>query len=95
MIGGKVMKRFLNKLFETIRWQCAILLIVLTVDAMVTGSVTQKFLLTLVVDTIGFVVGYITFSYFWDWLDCRKTMKMINEHADSSDFKCVKVKKLN
>lgn len=89
------MKRFLNKLFSAIRWQCAILLIVLTVDAMVTGSVTQKFLLTLVVDTIGFVVGYIAFSYFWDWLDCRKTMKMINEHADSSDFKCVKVKKLN
>lgn len=89
------MKRFLNKLFEAIRWQCAILLVVIMVDAMVTGSVTQKFLLTLVVDTIGYITGYIVFSYIWDWLDCRRTMKMINEHASSSDFKCVKVKKLN
>lgn len=87
--------RFLNKLFEAIRWQCAILLVVIVVDAMVTGSVTQKFLLTLVVDTIGYITGYIVFSYIWDWLDCRRTMKMINEHASSSDFKCVKVKKLN
>lgn len=89
------MKRFLNKLFEAIKWQCAILLVVITVDAMVTGSVTQKFMFTLVVDTIGYITGYIVFSYIWDWLDCRRTMKMINEHASSSDFKCVKVKKLN
>ena len=89
------MKRFLSKLFEAIKWQCAILLVVVTVDAMITGSVTQKFLLTLVVYTVGFMIGYIVFSYFWDWLDCRKTMKMINEHTGSSDFKCVKVKKLN
>lgn len=89
------MKRFLNKLFEAIRWQCAILLVVIAVDAMVTGGVTQKFLLTLVVDTIGYITGYIVFSYFWDWIDCRKTMKLINEHTNSSDFKCVKVKKLN
>lgn len=89
------MKRFLNKLFEAIKWQCAILLIVIVVDAMVTGGVTQKFLLTLVVDTIGYITGYIVFSYFWDWLDCRRTAKMINEHAGLSDFKCVKVKKLN
>lgn len=89
------MKRFLNKLFEAIMWQCAILLVVIAVDAMVTGGVTQKFILTLVVDTIGYITGYIVFSYLWDWLDCRRTMKMINEHADSSDFKCVKVKKLN
>ena len=87
--------RFLNKLFEAIKWQCAILLIVVTGDAMITGSVTQKFMLTLVVDTIGYITGYIVFSYIWDWLDCRRTMKMINEHASSSDFKCVKVKKLN
>ena len=87
--------RFLNKLFEAIKWQCAILLIVIVVDAMVTGGVTQEFLLTLVVDTISFIIGYIASSYFWDWLDCRRTMKMINEHASSSDFKCVKVKKLN
>lgn len=89
------MKRFLNKLFEAIRWQCAILLVVIAVDAMVTGGVTQKFLLTLGVDTIGYITGYIVFSYIWDWLDCRRTMKMINEYAGSSDFKCVKVKKLN
>ena len=89
------MKRFLNKLFEAIKWQCAILLVVIMVDAMVTGGVTQKFLLTLVVDTIGYITGYIVFSYLWDRLDCRRTMKMINEHANSSGFKCVKVKKLN
>ena len=87
--------RFLNKLFAAIKWQCAILLVVVTVDAMIIGGVTQKFLFTLVVDTIGYIAGYIASSYFWDWLDCRRTMKMINEHASSSDFKCVKVKKLN
>ena len=89
------MKRFLNKLFEAIRWQCAILLIVIAMDAIVTGNVTQKFLLTLVVNTISYIASYIAFSYLWDWLACRKTMKMINEHVSSSDFKCVKVKKLN
>lgn len=89
------MRRFLNKLFEAIRWQCAILLVVIVVDAIMTGNVTQKFMLTLVVDTIEYITGYIAFSYLWDWLACRRTMKMINEHASSSDFKCVKVKKLN
>lgn len=87
--------RFLNKLFEAIKWQCAILIIVVATDAAITGSITQKFMLTLVVDTIGYITGYIVFSYFWDWIDCRKTMKLINEHTNSSDFKCVKVKKLN
>lgn len=89
------MKRFLNKLFSAIKWQCAILLVVVIVDATVTGDVTHKFMLTLVVDTISFIIGYIASSYFWDWLDCRRTAKMINEHSNGSDFKCVKVKKLN
>lgn len=87
--------RFLNKLFAAIKWQCVILIIVVATDAAITGSITQKFMLTLVVDTIGYITGYIVFSYIWDWLDCRRTMKMINKHASSSDFKCVKVKKLN
>ena len=51
------MKRFLNKLFEAITWQCAILLIVVTVDEMITGSATQKFMSTLVVDTIGYITN--------------------------------------
>lgn len=88
-------KRFLNKLFAAVKWQCAILLIVVAVDAIMTGDVTQKFMLTLVIDTISFIVSYIAFSYFFDWLDCRRTAKEINRHSDSSDFKCVKVKKLN
>lgn len=87
--------RFLNKLFAAVKWQCAILLVVVAVDAIITGSVTQKFMLTLVVDTISFIVGYVASSYFWDWLDCRRTAKKINERSDSSDFKCVKIKKLN
>ena len=87
--------RFLNKLFAAIKWQCVILIIVVATDAAITGSITQKFMLTLVVDTISFIIGYIASSYFWDWLDCRRTMKKINEHASSSGFKCVKVKKLN
>ena len=36
------MKRFLNKLFEAIKWQCAILLVVIMVDAMVTGDPTNR-----------------------------------------------------
>ena len=87
--------RFLNKLFAAIKWQCVILIIVVATDAAITGSITQKFMMTLVVDTISFIIGYIASSYFWDWLDCRRTVKKINEHSNSSDFKCVKIKKLN
>lgn len=87
--------RFLNKLFAAIKWQCVILIIVVATDAAITGSITQKFMMTLVVDTISFIIGYIASSYFWDWLDCRRTVKKINEHSNSPDFKCIKVKNLN
>lgn len=91
------MKTFLKRVLDGFVIQCIIVMTNLLINGLINKGIVLEWndVLNVFISFAGYIFGYVAISYFWEWLCCRRTAKKINRHSDSSDFKCVKVKKLN